>query len=105
MKTMAIFGGTGGLGKQLVRHFEQYHECVACEAPWPIHDYDIISLGSADVDITEYDAVVEFMAKNQPDIIINTAAINIDGTWTRLQTEQVGEMVEVNIKGFSNNQQ
>ena len=51
MKTIALFGGTGGLGKQLVPYLQE--------------KYNVITLGSSDIDITNYTAVSEFFNREK----------------------------------------
>ena len=46
MKTIALFGATGGLGSQLVPLLQQ--------------NYNVIGVGSKDVDVTDPDAVRAF---------------------------------------------
>ena len=60
-KILVIFGGTGGLGNQLVKKLES--------------DYDLISLGSKDVDITNFLEVKKFFSENNIDIVINIIKI------------------------------
>ena len=67
MKTVALFGGTGGLGSQL--------------APLLQEVYNVITIGSKYVDVTNYDNVKTFFSNNKIDIVINqnkTSSIDED---------------------------
>ena len=57
MKKMVVFGGTSGLGQKLVPLLEE--------------KYDVISLGSNDVDVTEWGEVKYFFLSNDVDIVLN----------------------------------
>ena len=63
MKKVVIFGATGGLGNLISKR---------------LVDYDIINLGSSDVDITDHMQVNEFFKNNLVDIVINFAGVNFD---------------------------
>jgi short-subunit dehydrogenase len=63
MKKVVIFGATGGLGNLISKK---------------LVDYDVISLGSSDVDITNHIQVNEFFKNNSADIVINFAGVNFD---------------------------
>ena len=52
METVAVFGGTGGLGSLLCPLLEKTYEKV-------------ISLGSNDIDVTSYGEVKNFFNNNQ----------------------------------------
>ena len=64
MKTIAVFGGTGGLGIKLVPFLEK--------------KYTVISLGSKDVDITDINQVVSFFNNNDIDIVLNMSGKKYD---------------------------
>jgi len=61
-KNIVIFGGSGGLGRQL--------------APLLEKDYNILSLSSKDVDITKYAEVFQFFCTSEVDIVINLSGYN-----------------------------
>jgi len=63
MKKVVIFGATGGLGNLISKK---------------LTDYDVINLGSVDLDITNYDQVNDFFKSNSVDIVINFAGVNFD---------------------------
>jgi dTDP-4-dehydrorhamnose reductase len=60
-----ILGGTGLLGTDI-------HKAMKA-------DWDVLALGSADVDITKLDAVHHAVKTHKPDVVINSAALsNVD---------------------------
>jgi NAD(P)-dependent dehydrogenase (short-subunit alcohol dehydrogenase family) len=90
MKKIVIFGATGGLG---------------CEISKKLIDYDVISLGSSDLDITNYEKVCNFFKTNSFDIVINFAGVNFDKFAHKLtpnDTEIINKQIDVNIKGSIN---
>jgi short-subunit dehydrogenase len=90
MKKVVIFGATGGLGNQISKKFE---------------DYDVISLGSSDVDITNHIQVNEFFKNNPVDIVINFAGVNFDKFAHKLTPNDkyiINSQIDVNIKGSIN---
>ena len=56
MKTIVVFGGSGGLGVKLI--------------PLLKNKYNVISLGSKDVDITKFNEVQKFFNNNDVDIVL-----------------------------------
>jgi NAD(P)-dependent dehydrogenase (short-subunit alcohol dehydrogenase family) len=90
MKKVIIFGATGGLGNSISKK---------------LTDYDIINLGSADLDITNYDQVNEFFKTNPADIVINFAGVNFDKFAHKLTPDNkdiINKQIDVNIKGTIN---
>ena len=90
MKKVIIFGATGGLG---------------CEISKKLIDYEVISLGSSDLDITNYKEVCKFFKTNSFDIVINFAGVNFDKFAHKLtpnDTEIINKQIDVNIKGSIN---
>ena len=90
MKKVIIFGATGGLG---------------CEISKKLIDYEVISLGSSDLDITNYKEVCKFFKTNSFDIVINFAGVNFDKFAHKLtpnDTEIINKQIDVNIKGTIN---
>lgn len=65
MKQILVFGGSGGIGKGLF--------------DLGFTGYDTHYLTSKDCDITDFNAVNKIIGERQPNIVINLAAINIDG--------------------------
>ena len=90
MKKVIIFGATGGLGNLISKK---------------LIDYDIISLGSSDIDITDYIQVNEFFKNNSADILINFAGVNFDKFAHKLTPNDkdiINKQIDVNIKGSIN---
>jgi 3-oxoacyl-[acyl-carrier protein] reductase len=87
-KTIALFGGTGGLGKQLVPMLEQ--------------NYKVISLSSTNVNVKSSETVNDFFDKNDIDIVINLSGYNTDGFLHKINSEDIDLMVDTNIKGSVN---
>tara|TARA_R110000772_G_scaffold17946_1_gene49818 strand:- start:58420 stop:59061 length:642 start_codon:yes stop_codon:yes gene_type:complete len=91
MKTIAVFGGSGGLGSQLVPYLEESEQ------------YNVISISSSDVDITNSDMVNEFFINNDIDIVINLAGYNFDSLVHKLTNQvEINKMIDINIKGNIN---
>jgi NAD(P)-dependent dehydrogenase (short-subunit alcohol dehydrogenase family) len=85
-----IFGGSGGLGKLLTRELEETGK------------YDVISLSSKDVDITDKEQVQEFFSKNAADIVINMSVFNHDAFAHKVDYDKVEKQIHVNILGTVN---
>lgn len=87
MKKIAIVGGTGGLGKQL--------------AP-KLSDYQVVALGSSDLDVRDQHRVLEYFNNNPADIVINLSGYNKDSFIHKLGThnkQAVNNQIDINIKG------
>lgn len=90
MKKIIIFGATGGLGKEILKRF---------------NDFDVIGLGSSDLDITDFNSVYDFFDKNSADVIINFAGVNYDKFLHKITNQDLNEIdkqINVNIKGTIN---
>lgn len=86
MKTLALFGGSGGLGSQLKKPLEK--------------NYDVISLSSKDVDITSSSELELFFDKNNIDIIVNSSGYNYNSFLHKIDDwEEVDKMIDVNVLG------
>jgi NAD(P)-dependent dehydrogenase (short-subunit alcohol dehydrogenase family) len=88
MKTIALFGATGGLGSQLL--------------PLLKTKYNIIPLSSTEVDVTNYNSVKNLFDVNNIDIVINLSGYNSDSFAHKLNVEQLNKQIDVNIKGTVN---
>jgi 3-oxoacyl-[acyl-carrier protein] reductase len=91
MKTVALFGGTGGLGSQL--------------APLLKESYNVIIIGSKNVDVTDYGNVKTFFSNNEIDIVINLSGYNYDSflhKYTEDSYFQIQKQIDINIKGTVN---
>jgi len=91
MKTVVLFGATGGLGKQLL--------------PLMQTKYNVIGISSSDIDITSFTQVNEFFETNNIDIVINLSGYNFDTFTHKINDEtlnQINKQIDVNIKGTIN---
>jgi len=91
MKKLAIFGGSGGLGLKLV--------------PLLKKRYDVISLSSRDVDVTNLDEVKLFFEQNDIDIVVNMSGKKYDIFLSKITSDDydnIDDMINVNIKGNIN---
>lgn len=91
MKKIAVFGATGGLGVKLVPLLEK--------------KYQVIVLGSKDVDITSLEQVKKFFDKNDIDIVLNMSGKKYDVFLNEIDfgdQEEINNMLDVNIKGNIN---
>ena len=89
MRKITLFGGTGGLGKQV--------------APLLAKKYQVMALGSKDVDIRNEADLAEFFKNNPPEIVINLSGTSKDAMLHRLRLDiDDAQMVNVNIFGNLN---
>jgi NAD(P)-dependent dehydrogenase (short-subunit alcohol dehydrogenase family) len=91
MKKMVIFGGTGGLGSQLV-------ECLNS-------NYQIIALSSSDCDVSDLRACESFFKENACDVVVNLSGVNYDKFVHKMNSGDevaVKRMINVNIIGTVN---
>lgn len=91
MKTVALFGGTGGLGSQV--------------QPFLQNEYNIISIGSRDVDVTNYQSVKNFFDANEVDIVVNLSGYNYDCFMHKYSEKNINEITKqlnVNVLGTIN---
>ena len=91
MKKMIVFGATGGLGQQLL--------------PLLQTQYEVIPLGSKDLDVTSFQKTKEFFNNVDYDIILNMSGIKYDQFLSKITEEdilEIDKMVDVNIKGNIN---
>jgi len=93
MKTIAIFGGSGGLGTPL------------CNLLTQNNNFNVIKISSKDVNISSREEVESFFLKNKIDIIINLAAYNYDSfihKYTPEKEFELNKQIDINIKGAIN---
>ncbi|RPI82001.1 MAG: SDR family oxidoreductase [Nitrosopumilales archaeon] len=91
MKTIAVFGGTGGIGSKLIPLLEK--------------KYNVISIGSKDVDITYFYEVHNFFNVNDVDIVLNLSGKKYDVFLNKITAEDyqpIVNMLDVNIMGNIN---
>ena len=89
MKTIALFGGSGGLGSQL--------------APLLENKYKVVIISSSDVDVRLLDKLEDFFNNNEIDIVINLSGYNFDSFIHKINDEnEINNMIDINIKGNIN---
>ena len=91
MKTIAVFGGTSGIGVELV--------------PLLKKKYEVKSLSSSDVDVTNLAQVKNFFVMNDIDIVLNMSAKSYDVYLSKIDEynhSSVTDMLDVNIMGNVN---
>lgn len=91
MKKMIVFGATGGLGKQLIPFLQQ--------------KYEVIPMGSKDLDITSFEDVKKFFDNIDYDIILNMSGVKYDQFLSKITSEdiiEINKMIDVNVKGNIN---
>jgi len=91
MKTIALFGGTGGLGSQLHPLLKEF--------------YNVIIVGSKEVDVTNYNVVKNFFNNNEIDIVINLSGYNYDSflhKYTEDNYFEILKQIDINVKGTIN---
>jgi len=87
MKTLALIGGSGGIGRQLRPMLEQ--------------DYQVTSLSSSDLDIAKPDRVERWMLENNPEIVVNAAVRNVDAMLHRADLFDVEAQLAVSVRGLT----
>lgn len=90
-RKLVIFGGTGGLGIKLT--------------PILNNKYEVTSLGSKDIDVTNFQEVKDFFNKNNFDIVINMSGKKFDRILSKVTIEdqtEIQKMLAVNINGNIN---
>lgn len=91
MKKIVVFGGTGGLGGKLV--------------PFLKNKYEVISVGSKEVDITSLQQTQDFFNTNDVDIVLNMSGKKYDVFLSKITQDDIPEieyMMNVNMKGNIN---
>jgi len=88
MKKVLLFGGTGGLGKQLIEQIKDEYECI--------------SVGTKECNVTDEFKVKEIIELHNPNIIIYLSAKNIDGLLHKQSSDIIKSQLDVNINGFLN---
>lgn len=92
MKTIALFGASGGLGSQLLPLLET--------------KYNVIGLNSSDIDVTNYAQVNKFFETNNIDIVVNLSGYNFDIFAHKIAgydvLTQIDKQIDINIMGTIN---
>lgn len=83
-KTCLIFGGTGGIGQAII----------------PQLDYDIISLGSKDLDLNDKDKVFKYIKECNPSIVLYLVGTNYNSYVHKLN--KIDDYINININSFIN---
>lgn len=90
-KKMLIIGGTGGLGAEITKLFE--------------NKYSVTSLGSKELDVTSFSSLQHYFNNNDFDIILNFSGFNYDSFLHKYNEEKISKaykQVDVNINGNIN---
>jgi len=90
---VVIFGGTGGLGSGITAVLKTYN------------NYEITSIGSKDVDVTNFEDVRNFFLDKSFDVVINLAGVNFDSFAHKICIENYNEVekqIDTNVKGTIN---
>lgn len=90
-KNIALFGGTGGLGSKLAKELAS--------------KYNIMPLGSKDVNVQDFDEVEAYFNNNEIDIVLNFSGINYDSfmhKYDKNNIENIDRLINTNIKGTTN---
>lgn len=88
---IVIFGGSGGLGSKISQKLKK--------------DYNVFSLSSKDLDITDYPKVQSYLSEHKFDVLINLSGLNYDKFTHKIQNEdikKIEDVIDVNIKGNIN---
>jgi len=91
MKTIAMFGGSGGVGRVLYPLLEK--------------KYNVISLGSKDVDVTDFSQVKNFFNNNDIDVVISLSGVNYNSKVAKINEDnlqKVNKLLSVNVDGNIN---
>ena len=91
MKKIALFGGTGGLGSQVQSFLS--------------NDYTVISIGSKDVNIVDYNDVKSFFDLIDIDIVVNLSGYNYDcfmHKYNDTNIYEISKQLNINVMGTIN---
>lgn len=91
MKTIVVFGATGGLGVKLI--------------PLLKEKYQVIALSSKDIDVTSLKQIKDFFNANDIDIVLNMSGKKYDmflSNITENDTDEINSMIDVNLIGNIN---
>lgn len=85
LKRVIITGGTGGLGTAIAREFSG-------------NGWEVIALGSKDLDLMDGLAVQRFFDEQACDLLVCSAGIIRDAPLTRMEEEEWDEVIGVNYE-------
>jgi NAD(P)-dependent dehydrogenase (short-subunit alcohol dehydrogenase family) len=83
-----IIGGTGGIGTKLV--------------PMLSEKYEVESVGSKTFNLNDFNQISSYLAKSIPDVIVNTAGINLNGFLHKISYDDMMKQINVNAVGSAN---
>jgi len=89
MKKIAFFGGSGGLGSQVIPYLQS--------------KYDISSVGSAVVNLTENADIANYFNLNSPDIVVIFSNYNYNSFLHKYRDNenQLDKQIDINITGVT----
>lgn len=89
MKKIAFFGGSGGLGSQVIPYLQS--------------KYDISSVGSIVVNLTKDSDIINYFNLNSPDIVIIFSNYNYNSFLHKYKgnENQLDKQIEINIAGVT----
>ena len=91
MKNIIVFGGSGGVGSQLI--------------PLLKEKYNVVSLSSKDVDVTNFKQVKDFFDLYVADVVLNFSGLKYDAYLSKISEsdiEEIEKMIDVNVLGNVN---
>lgn len=86
MKKIAFFGGTGGLGSKVTTK---------------LSNYEVITVGSSNVDLSNEEQIIEFVNENDFDILIIFSNYNYNSFLHKYtdSLDELSKQIDINIKG------
>ena len=91
LKTLALIGGSGGIGGEL--------------SSLLVERYEILNLSSNDLNLTDVNNLIEFFSNNEIDIVINLSGYNFDCILHKYNTSnfhEIDKQLDVVVKGSIN---
>lgn len=85
LKRVVITGGTGGLGTATAREFAE-------------NGWEVVALGSKDLDLSDDAAVTQFFGANPCDLLVSCAGIIRDVPLSRMEEAQWDEVFALNFR-------
>jgi NAD(P)-dependent dehydrogenase (short-subunit alcohol dehydrogenase family) len=89
MKKIAFFGGSGGLGSQVIPYLQS--------------KYDVSSVGSIIVNLTKSDDIINYFNLNNPDIVVIFSNYNYNSFLHKYKDteDQLNKQIDINITGIT----
>lgn len=86
MKKIAFFGGTGGLGSKVTTK---------------LSNYEVITVGSSNVNLSSEEQIIEFVNENDFDILIIFSNYNYNSFLHKYtdSLDELSKQIDINIKG------